>query len=1129
MKKMLGLALAFGLATSAMAAYTAPTPTRVGPVSQYGKLLAGKNAQKVGRIYGSCDGVKTGKEVRVRGMSLFWSMSPSGAPYYDETYVNALVKDMKIELIRAAMGYDGSEWENDGYLQDETTQKDAIKRVVDAAIKNDIYVIIDWNSHNVHKDATQADKARAFFKEMATTYKGVDNVIFEIYNEPACNGASSTSGGSCDPKDRVSWSSIKSYEESVIAEIRSTGNTNLIVAGTPYFDAYPNDVISDPIADDNLAYTFHYYASSHSTGDQGQNAVSAMQAGYSVFVTEWGTCEYTGNGSVKDSENTTWRDWLNNNDLSAANWSVSDKGESCSAFSKSNQGNGQVSGVNNLYYTTSGKMVKNQLALDVPDSYSKCSTGGSTTSSASSSTSGTGDTEIIDDFNDGNTGIEKLGEDAFWYLYKYGTATLSNKQDTKTEVWDMISGTTSNYYAAMKTINVSSGSGVGMEAQLPLGSLAKCSAISYKYKGAAHKFRASMDGITANEGYEHTSAEFAKTTDWTPVTISTKNLVQASHTPSADKKAFDWAKVFKISFIIESATSNGELDIDDVTCVGELSGVVEDDPSSSASKPSSSAGTSSPSSANSSASVNPGSSASTPVVSEANIDDFEDGDNVAKTGEEDYWYAFTDVNDGGKSTISNENKGTAAKPDYSVVIAEAAAEGSEYGAGLTDITLNQGTNKNDPYVALGLDIAGGLAGCKTVTYKYKGAAHNFKAVMSGDEKGGLTEYNRHSSAQTGSTSWTEASIDVADLKQAKDWGKTIALNMAKVGAFQWEVKGTPSANYLYIDDVSCVGATGSNSSSSGSGITSSGSSSVTLTGNVDDFEDGDNVAGTGAKDYWYVYTDADDGGNSTFSNESDDNGYVVVFPEAAANGSEYGAGMTGIVLDQGSNENAPYVALGLDIAGALRGCRTIAYDYKGAAHNLKAILKGDDKVDSDGKSMITGWDRHFAKVPASEEWTVANIPSTGLKQEGWGKKVTLNMANVVALQWEVKGTAEPDYLYVDNVTCVGLSATGSSSSTTNHRYSSSSGSNNSYDAISVSMAQSGLKVGLRGNTLNITVAKAGLVKVQVFDMMGHVVENRVDNMAAGTYAHEFGAMAKGSYVVRVQQGSYSKSVRLQVR
>ena len=68
-----------------------------------------------------------------------------------------------------------------------------------------------------------------------------------------------------------------------------------------------------------------------------------------------------------------------------------------------------------------------------------------------------------------------------------------------------------------------------------------------------------------------------------------------------------------------------------------------------------------------------------------------------------------------------------------------------------------------------------------------------------------------------------------------------------------------------------------------------------------------------------------------------------------------------------------------------------------------------------------------------------------------------------------------------------------------------------------------------GNTLQVSVAKAGLVKVEVFDMMGHAIESHSENVPAGSIAHTFNAMPKGLYVVKVQQGSASKTLKMQVR
>ncbi|MBO4435982.1 MAG: glycoside hydrolase family 5 protein, partial [Fibrobacter sp.] len=92
------LALAASLATTAFAQIT---PTRVGPVSQYGQLMTGKNSQGKGQIYGSCQGVKDGAEVQVRGMSLYWSLMPEAMEFWSEEGITTMVNDMNIQIVRA--------------------------------------------------------------------------------------------------------------------------------------------------------------------------------------------------------------------------------------------------------------------------------------------------------------------------------------------------------------------------------------------------------------------------------------------------------------------------------------------------------------------------------------------------------------------------------------------------------------------------------------------------------------------------------------------------------------------------------------------------------------------------------------------------------------------------------------------------------------------------------------------------------------------------------------------------------------------------------------------------------------------------------------------------------------------
>lgn len=358
------LALASALAASAFAQTI--TPTRVGPVSQYGKLMAGKNSQGKGQIYGSCEGVKDGAEVQVRGMSLYWSLMPQAMEFWTEEGITTMVNDMNIQIVRAAMAtLEKDYWEGEwngiqlrGYDADPTNQTNFVKTVVEAAIKNDIYVIIDWHSHEADKHTASAKK---FFTEMAQTYGKYDNVIFEVYNEP----------------QQIQWSVVKNYANEIISAIRQYSD-NLVLVGNPSWDQNPSDAIGNEVNDPkkNTAYTLHYYANSHcwqgsyGWGDgnndacEGTKGEKAMNAGLSVFVSEWGTGNSDGGGTPDQNRNKSWQDYMNKHKLSWANWSASMINEGTAAF----QGG---SSKTSLQYTTSGNMVKGYLASN-PKTYKSC-------------------------------------------------------------------------------------------------------------------------------------------------------------------------------------------------------------------------------------------------------------------------------------------------------------------------------------------------------------------------------------------------------------------------------------------------------------------------------------------------------------------------------------------------------------------------------------------------------------------------------------------------------------------------------------------------------------------------------------------------------------------------------------
>lgn len=81
--------------------------------------------------------------------------------FYNEGAVEWLFKDWGCYVVRAAMGVEPK----NGYIDKPEWSKEKVRAVVDGAIKEGIYVIIDFHSHNL-----RLDEAKQFFTEMASAY-----------------------------------------------------------------------------------------------------------------------------------------------------------------------------------------------------------------------------------------------------------------------------------------------------------------------------------------------------------------------------------------------------------------------------------------------------------------------------------------------------------------------------------------------------------------------------------------------------------------------------------------------------------------------------------------------------------------------------------------------------------------------------------------------------------------------------------------------------------------------------------------------------------------------------------------------------------------------------------------------
>lgn len=258
---------------------------------------------------------KNNNPVVLRGMSFGWhSMWPR---FYNEKAVSWLKKDFKCNVVRAAMGI---ELGDKSYMKDPQFSKDKIDAVVKGAIKSDIYVIIDWHSHNIN-----LKEAKEFFAEVSKKYSKYPNIIYEIFNEP----------------DYESWSEVKAYAEEVISVIRANDPKNIILVGSPHWDQDVDLPAADPIRGfDNLMYTMHFYAATHGK-DLRDKTDDAIKSGLPIFISESAGMEASGDGPLNIKAWQEYIDWMESRKLSWITWSVSDKDETCSILKKSANSEGR--------------------------------------------------------------------------------------------------------------------------------------------------------------------------------------------------------------------------------------------------------------------------------------------------------------------------------------------------------------------------------------------------------------------------------------------------------------------------------------------------------------------------------------------------------------------------------------------------------------------------------------------------------------------------------------------------------------------------------------------------------------------------------------------------------------------
>ena len=246
---------------------------------------------------------EAGTQVVLRGASTH------GLTWFPQFVNNGLFKQLSTEwntnLIRLAM------YSDDYVHGDRQKNLEILRKGVQYAINNDMYVMVDWHILTDNNPNENLAEAINFFNMMAKEYANVPNVIFEICNEP---------NGDC------TWEDIKEYANIIIPVIRRHKPDALILIGTPNYDREIQEAARDPVAFENVMYSFHFYATSHK--DEARAKLrEVVGGGTPIFITESGLCEESGDGKIDFESVKIWYSLLDSLHLSYTLWNLSNKEE----------------------------------------------------------------------------------------------------------------------------------------------------------------------------------------------------------------------------------------------------------------------------------------------------------------------------------------------------------------------------------------------------------------------------------------------------------------------------------------------------------------------------------------------------------------------------------------------------------------------------------------------------------------------------------------------------------------------------------------------------------------------------------------------------------------------------------
>lgn len=286
--------------------------------------------QKAGRLQvcGTqlCD--KNGKPVQLRGMSTH------GLQWFEncvtDASLDALATDWRSDVIRLSTYVD-----EDGYETDPAYFTKLADTLIQKAYDRGMYVIVDWHQLDPGDPWDHVEGAKKFLSTLAAKHGDKGTVLWEIANEP------NDYKGDTQYRD-VDWNHIKSYADAVIPSIRAKDPDGIVLVGTPDWSSLGQSghgaaetlraMLKNPVKAPNVMYTFHFYAHSHRSAYL--KALDKASDVLPIFVTEWGTENSSGSGTVNLPEAKKFLDLMAKKNISWTKWNFSDDHRTGAAFVK---------------------------------------------------------------------------------------------------------------------------------------------------------------------------------------------------------------------------------------------------------------------------------------------------------------------------------------------------------------------------------------------------------------------------------------------------------------------------------------------------------------------------------------------------------------------------------------------------------------------------------------------------------------------------------------------------------------------------------------------------------------------------------------------------------------------------